>query len=82
MKDQKSSELEIRVAHEGHANRSLPPRAPVIRPSIATFVILTPGLILGGEGQTLPSADHISQAAQTQPSSRSRRAVEGRQPAS
>ena len=82
MKAKKSSELASRAAHQCNANRSLLRRGPVIRTIIATFVILTPGIILGSEGQTLPSADHGSQAAQTQPSSLSRLAVQGRQHAS
>ena len=79
MKDKKSHKLGSRPANHCNANRSPLPRLPVIRTIIATFVILTQGMILGSEGQTLPASDHGSQAAQTQSSSLSLLAAQGRQ---
>jgi len=52
---------------------------PAIHTVIATFVILTLGMIPTSKGQTLRLPDLGSQAAQTQPSSLSLLAAQGRQ---
>jgi len=53
-------------------------RLPLIRISVAAFVILTQGMILGSEGQTPPHPDGGSQATNTEPSSPELLAAQGR----
>jgi hypothetical protein len=53
-------------------------RLSLIRISVAAFVILTQGMILGSDGQTLQPPDKGSQSAKAEPASPALLAAEGR----